>query len=135
MIEVSPITTGFVAAIAGVDVRNLSDEAFEQIYAAWLEYGVLKLSNQRIDEDELQALVPSTSGNTARAERVEASRSAGSSASTRQAPSFPEGSAFAGRPSRTESVLDTDSRAASTIRIRVTEPGFSARAASPGSTF
>ena len=38
-----------------MDVRHLSDEEFEQLYAAWLEYGVLRLRNQSIDEDQLQA--------------------------------------------------------------------------------
>jgi taurine dioxygenase len=52
---VSPITESFVADIEDVDVRDTSDETFEQLYAAWLEYGVLRLRNQRLDEDELQA--------------------------------------------------------------------------------
>lgn len=55
MVDVSPIMNDFVADIAGVDVRRLGDEEFEQIYAAWLRYGVLRLRNQRIDEDQLQA--------------------------------------------------------------------------------
>ena len=55
MLEVKPMTKTFVADITGMDVRHLSDEAFEQLYAAWLGYGVLRLRNQRIDEDQLQA--------------------------------------------------------------------------------
>ena len=55
MIEVQPIKDGFVAEITGIDVADLSDEAFERLYAAWLDYGVLRLRNQRIDEDQLQA--------------------------------------------------------------------------------
>lgn len=55
MIEVKPINENFAADVVGVDVRDLSDGAFEQIYAAWLQYGVLRLRNQRIDEDQLQA--------------------------------------------------------------------------------
>lgn len=55
MIEVKPIKDNFVADITGVDVRHLSDEAFERLYAAWLEYGVLRLRNQTIDEAALQA--------------------------------------------------------------------------------
>ena len=55
MIDVQPIQGDFVAEIGGVDVANLTDAAFEQIYAAWLRYGVLRLRNQRIDEDQLQA--------------------------------------------------------------------------------
>ncbi len=55
MIEVQPIKEGFVAEIGHIDVSDLSDDAFEQLYAAWLEYGVLRLRNQRIDEGQLQA--------------------------------------------------------------------------------
>jgi taurine dioxygenase len=55
MIEVQPVKDGFVAEITEADVRHLSDEEFEQLYAAWLQYGVLRLRNQSIDEDQLQA--------------------------------------------------------------------------------
>ena len=55
MIEVQPVKDGFVAEITEADVRYLSDEEFEQLYAAWLQYGVLRLRNQSIDEDQLQA--------------------------------------------------------------------------------
>ena len=55
MIEVQPIKDGFVAEITGVDVREITDDEFEQLYAAWLEFGVLRLRNQAINEDELQA--------------------------------------------------------------------------------
>lgn len=55
MIEVQPIKGAFAADITGVDIRHLSDEEFEQLYAAWLQYGVLRLRNQRIDEAQLQA--------------------------------------------------------------------------------
>ena len=37
------------------DVRQLTDDDFEEIYAAWLKYGVLRLRDQQIDEDELQS--------------------------------------------------------------------------------
>ena len=52
---VKPLSDTFGADIADVDVRHLSDEAFDEIYRAWLDYGVLRLRNQPIDEDELQA--------------------------------------------------------------------------------
>lgn len=55
MLEIQPIKAGFVAEVKSADVRNLSDAAFEQIYSAWLQYGVLRLRNQKIDEGELQA--------------------------------------------------------------------------------
>ena len=55
MIDVRPIKIGFVAEVAGVDVSDLSDREFGQLYAAWLQYGVLRLRNQDIDEEQLQA--------------------------------------------------------------------------------
>lgn len=55
MVDVNPITNDFVADITEADVRRLTDEAFEQIYAAWLRYGVLRLRGQHIDEHQLQA--------------------------------------------------------------------------------
>jgi len=55
VIEIQPIKDGFVADILGVDVSEISDAEFEQIYAAWLDYGVLRLRNQHIDEEQLQA--------------------------------------------------------------------------------
>lgn len=55
MMEVQPLKDGFVAEITGVEVQHLSDAAFEQLYAAWLKYGVLRLRDQHIDEAQLQA--------------------------------------------------------------------------------
>ena len=55
MIEIQPITPGFVADVSGINVADLSDAEFEQIYGAWLEFGVLRLRNQQIDEAQLQA--------------------------------------------------------------------------------
>ena len=49
MIEIRPVQNGFVADITGVEVANISAAAFERIYAAWLEYGVLRLRNQHFD--------------------------------------------------------------------------------------
>lgn len=53
--EIHPITAGFVAELSDIDVRHLTDEAFGQIYTAWLDFGVLRLRNQPLNEDELQA--------------------------------------------------------------------------------
>ncbi len=55
MIAIQPMTPTFVAEISGVDVRSITDAEFEQIYAAWLEFGVLRLRDQPLNEDELQA--------------------------------------------------------------------------------
>ena len=54
MVEVNPIGSDFVAEITAVDVRQLTDDDFERLYAAWLQYGVLRLRDQCMDEDELQ---------------------------------------------------------------------------------
>lgn len=55
MIKITPVNPTFVADIEGVDVRLVSDDDFEKIYQAWLEFGVLRLRDQRLNEDELQA--------------------------------------------------------------------------------
>ena len=55
MINVAPVKGNFVAEVSGVDVRSITDAEFESIYSAWLKYGVLRLRNQRIDEDDLQS--------------------------------------------------------------------------------
>ena len=55
MLEVKPVSATFAADIEGVDVRELTDAEFERIYSAWLQFGVLRLRNQPINEDELQA--------------------------------------------------------------------------------
>ncbi len=52
--NVKPITATFVAEIEDIDVRNLSGDEFNELHRAWLEYGVLRLRNQPLDEDELQ---------------------------------------------------------------------------------
>jgi taurine dioxygenase len=54
MIDVEAIHPGFVADVRGVDLRTLDDETFERIYAAWLAYGVLRLRDQQLDEEELE---------------------------------------------------------------------------------
>lgn len=53
-IRITPINASFVADIEDVDVRRITDDQFEQIYQAWLEFGVLRLRGQQLDEDELQ---------------------------------------------------------------------------------
>ena len=55
MMDIQPLTENFVADICGIDVGRISDQDFDQLYDAWLQYGVLRLRDQRIDEDVLQA--------------------------------------------------------------------------------
>ena len=54
MITISPITADFVADICDVNINSLNDEAFSDIYQAWLDYGVLRIRNQPLDEQGLQ---------------------------------------------------------------------------------
>ena len=53
--KITPVTPNFVAEISDVNVASITDEAFDQIYGAWLTYGVLRFRGQQIDEGELQA--------------------------------------------------------------------------------
>ena len=50
-----PDCNGFGADITGVDLANLTDNAFEAIYHAWLTFGVLRFKGQTLNKDSLQA--------------------------------------------------------------------------------
>jgi taurine dioxygenase len=54
VIELQPFSDTFVADIRGLDIRHLSDAEFDQIHTAWLQFGVLRLRNQPVDEAVLQ---------------------------------------------------------------------------------
>jgi len=54
MMNVSPVNANFVADISGIDVRSITDDEFDQIYKAWLRFGVLRIRGQALTEDELQ---------------------------------------------------------------------------------
>ena len=53
--KITPIKTGFVADISDIDLTAISDPEFDRLYAAWLTYGVLRVRDQAITEDELQS--------------------------------------------------------------------------------
>lgn len=55
MIQINPITPRFVAEISNVDVRALPDGDFARLYRTWLEFGVVRLRDQPLNEQELQA--------------------------------------------------------------------------------
>jgi taurine dioxygenase len=55
MIDLQPIHETFVADITALDAGHLSDAEFDEIYAAWLQFGVLRLRNQPVNENALQA--------------------------------------------------------------------------------
>ena len=55
MIEITPIREQFGADISGVDLATITDDAFEAIYQAWLDFGVLRFQGQTLNKDSLQS--------------------------------------------------------------------------------
>ena len=51
---VAASTQSIGADVLDVDVKNLRQEQFDEIYAAWLQYAVLRIRNQKIDDDQLK---------------------------------------------------------------------------------
>ena len=53
--RITPIVNSqFVADIDDIDLLTLSESEFEEIYHAWLHYGVLRFRNQALDDRALQ---------------------------------------------------------------------------------
>jgi taurine dioxygenase len=52
--RINPINNHFVADVDGIDIGTISDEDFEAVYQAWLQFGVLRLHDQPLDEESLQ---------------------------------------------------------------------------------
>lgn len=53
--NVIPLTPSFVAEIQEIQLDRITDSEFELLYAAWLQYGVLRIRNQDLDDEQLQA--------------------------------------------------------------------------------
>ena len=53
--KVIPLTPNFVAEIQEIQLDRITDSEFELLYAAWLHYGVLRIRNQDLDDEQLQA--------------------------------------------------------------------------------
>lgn len=53
--KVIPLTPNFVAEIQEIQLDRITDSEFERLYAAWLQYGVLRIRNQGLDDEQLQA--------------------------------------------------------------------------------
>lgn len=53
--NVIPLTPSFVAEIQEIQLNRITDSEFELLYAAWLQYGVLRIRNQDLDDEQLQA--------------------------------------------------------------------------------
>ena len=53
--DITPLREGFVAEVAGVDLRSVDDAAFEAIHRAWLRHPILRVRDQDADDEQLQA--------------------------------------------------------------------------------
>ena len=54
MLEIQTIKNGFGADIINIDLKTVSEQEFERIYQAWLDYGVVRVRDQTLDDDDLQ---------------------------------------------------------------------------------
>ncbi len=52
--NVTPLSPNLGAQIDGVDLRSMTDDGFEQLYAAWIEHGVLRIRGQSLTDPELE---------------------------------------------------------------------------------
>lgn len=52
--KISALTTNFVAEIEDINLSAINGSEFEQLYTAWLKYGVLRIRNQQLDDAQLQ---------------------------------------------------------------------------------
>ena len=50
--KLSPV---FGAEIDGIDLSTIGDGDFEEVYRAWVEYGVLRFRGQKLDDAQLEA--------------------------------------------------------------------------------
>ena len=48
-IEIVPLTPSLGAEISGIDVSDLTDDDFDNLYRQWLRYKVLFIREQQID--------------------------------------------------------------------------------------
>lgn len=54
MTKITAINKQFGADISGIDLANINGAEFKIVYQAWLDYGVLRIRNQQLDEAGLQ---------------------------------------------------------------------------------
>ena len=52
--KISALTANFVAEIEDINLSAINGSEFEQLYTAWLKYGVLRIRNQQLDDAQLQ---------------------------------------------------------------------------------
>jgi taurine dioxygenase len=53
-VKISALTENFVAEIEDINLSAINGSEFEQLYTAWLKYGVLRIRNQQLDDAQLQ---------------------------------------------------------------------------------
>lgn len=53
--QINPFDAPIGADVRDVELTSLSELAFKQIYDAWLEYGVLRFRDQRLEDESLRA--------------------------------------------------------------------------------
>ena len=49
---VEPLDKSFGARVSGIELATLDDEAFAQLYTAWLEYALLIFPDQHLSDQE-----------------------------------------------------------------------------------
>jgi len=54
-VTLTPIDATLGAVVTGIDVANITDEAWAEIHAAFLQYGVLVFPGQNLDEQSQAA--------------------------------------------------------------------------------
>ena len=52
--KISALTANFVAEIEDINLSAINGSEFEQLYTAWLKYGVLRIRNQQLADAQLQ---------------------------------------------------------------------------------
>ena len=53
--NITPLSPVLGAEIDGVDLAAITDAEFEELYQVWLEYGVLRIRNQSLDDRQLES--------------------------------------------------------------------------------
>lgn len=53
--NITPLSPVLGAEIDGVDLAAITDSEFEQLYQAWLDYGVLRIRGQSLDDRQLES--------------------------------------------------------------------------------
>ena len=52
MLQIRPMGPNTGGEVTGVDVKQLDDEGFAPIYAAWLKYGVIVVRDQQLEIED-----------------------------------------------------------------------------------